>query len=304
MEAVKAMTECTLCPRNCHADRAGGERGFCGMTDRLRVARAALHMWEEPCLSGTGDYMPGSGTVFFSGCTLRCVYCQNHDIAAGSFGKEISTDRLADIFLELQDKGAANINLVTPGHFTCQIIRALDKVKHKLHIPVVDNTGGYEKPETLKLFDGYVDIYLTDFKYMDSGLAAKYSKAPDYPVVAKAALAEMIRQTKGKLVFEDGMMKKGIIVRHLMLPGQLMDSKRIVRYVYETYGNRVYLSLMNQYTPLAHVRDIPELNCRVKKKSYDKLLDFAIDLGITQAFIQSGETAAESFILSFECEGV
>lgn len=295
---------CVICPRKCGVMRDLGQTGFCMMSSEIKVARAALHMWEEPCISGVGENAPGSGTVFFSGCTLRCVYCQNHHIAAGSFGKVISKERLADIFLELQDKGAANINLVTPTHFTPQIVKALDMVKDRLEIPVVHNTSGYERVETLKMLYGYVDIYLTDFKYMDSALAEKYSKAPDYPQIAKAALEEMVRQTGTPKFNASGMMEKGVIVRHLMLPGRLMDSKKIVRYVYETYGDKVYLSLMNQYTPLPHVKDIPELNCRVKKKSYDKLIDFAIELGVTNAFIQSGETAKESFIPSFECEGV
>lgn len=304
MDLKENMNICTLCPRQCRVNRLQGKTGFCLMPAQLRVARAALHMWEEPCISGTGEAAPGSGTVFFSGCTLRCVYCQNYDIAAGSFGKEITVERLADIFLELQEKGAANINLVTPTHYTPQIIRALDMVKHRLHIPVLSNTSGYECVQTLKMFDGYVDIYLTDFKYWDNTLAEKYSNAPDYPEVAKSALAEMVRQTGLPVFDSSGMMQKGVIVRHLMLPGQLLDSKHIVRYVYETYGDRVYLSLMNQYTPLEHVRDIPELNCKVKKKSYDKLVDFAIGLGVQNAFIQGGEAAKESFIPSFECEGV
>lgn len=295
---------CMLCPRKCGADRKNNKTGFCLMPETIKVARAALHMWEEPCISGTGKDAPGSGTVFFSGCTLRCVYCQNYDIAAGTYGKEITVERLGNIFLELQEKGAANINLVTPTHYTPQIIRALDLVKHRMNIPVLSNTSGYECVETLKMFEGYVDIYLTDFKYMDSVLAERYSRAADYPDVTKAALSEMVRQT-GLPEFDDhGMMKKGVIVRHLMLPGQLLDSKRIVRYIYETYGDLVYLSLMNQYTPLEHVKNIPELNCRVKKKSYNKLVDFAIGLGVSNAFIQGGEAAQESFIPAFECEGV
>lgn len=315
------MTEgCNLCPRKCGVRRDLGEIGFCQMTSQLQAARAALHMWEEPCISGCGDNAPGSGTVFFSGCTLRCIYCQNYHIAAGHFGKAISVERLGDIFLELQDKGAANINLVTPTHFTSQIIRAMDKVKHKLVIPIVHNTSGYECVETLKMLEGYIDIYLTDFKYMDSHLAAKYSMAPDYPQVAKAALAEMYRQTGVPAFFDreqntvnryshrlcglPGMMYKGVIVRHLMLPGQLLDSKKIIRYIYQTYQDHVYLCLMNQYTPLSQVADIAELNCRVKKKSYDRLVDFAINLGINKAYIQSGDTAQESFIPAFECEGI
>lgn len=309
------LEKCMLCPRACGVDRAAGDTGFCKMPADLYVARAALHMWEEPCISGNmGDEslqkafgpVPGSGTVFFSGCTLRCVYCQNYEIAAGSFGKAISTKRLGEIFLELQDQGALNINLVTPTHYTLQIIEALDQVKHKLHIPVVSNTSGYESVEKLKLLDGYIDIYLTDFKYMNPGLAAKYSKAPDYPEVAKKALDEMVRQVGVPVFFEDKpeIMKSGVIVRHLLLPGQLLDSKKVIRYVYETYGDQVYLSIMNQYTPLPQVSDMPELNCKVKKKSYDKLIDFAVNLGVTKAYTQSGEAVGESFIPAFKCEGV
>ena len=256
---------------------------------------------EEPCISGSR----GSGTVFFSGCTLRCVFCQNYKIASGSYGETISTKRLAAIFLELQQQGAANINLVTPTHFLPQIIEALDYVKHDhLHIPVVYNTSGYENTESLKMLEGYVDIYLPDFKYMDAGLAGKYSNAPDYPETAKAALAEMVRQTGSPVFSEDGMMKKGVIVRHLMLPGQLMDSKHVVKYLYETYGDRIFMSLMNQYTPLEQVKNIPELNRTVKKQSYKKLIDYALALGVSQAFIQEGETAKESFIPDFECQGI
>lgn len=207
--------------------------------------------------------------------------------------------------MELQQQGAANINLVTPTHFQPQIIEALDDVRGgRLHIPVVYNTSGYENIESLKMLEGYVDIYLPDFKYMDAGLAGKYSKAPDYPETAKAALAEMVRQT-GKPVFAaDGMMKSGVIVRHLMLPGQLMDSKHIVKYLYETYGDMIYMSLMNQYTPLEQVKNIPELNRTVKKQSYRKLIDYALSLGVSQAFIQEGGTAKESFIPDFKCQGI
>lgn len=293
----------------CGVQRDQGELGFCGMPNDLYVARAALHMWEEPCISGnfgdkTDKTIRGSGTVFFSGCTLRCIYCQNYQIAAGKYGKKVTTERLSEIFLELQAQGAANINLVTPTHYTDQIIRALDKIKHQLHIPVVSNTSGYERVETLKMLEGYVDIYLTDFKYMNPDLAEKYSKASDYPEVAKAALAEMVRQTKSPVFDAHGYMKSGVIVRHLLLPGQLLDSKRIVRYVYETYGDDIYLSLMNQYTPLPQVKEIPELNCKVKRKSYEKLVDFALDLGVTNGYTQSGEAISESFIPDFNMLGI
>lgn len=303
-EMKKLLSECRLCPRNCGADRLSGKTGFCGMDGGLYAARAALHMWEEPCISGTS----GSGTVFFTGCTLRCIYCQNYEIAAGACGQPISVGRLAEIFIELQQKGAANINLVTPTHFVPYIIEALDLAKsghgQKLQIPVVYNTSGYERAETLKLLDGYIDIYLPDFKYMDRELAGRYSKAEDYPDRVKEALAEMVRQAGEPCFFDDGMMKSGVIVRHLMLPGRLMDSKHIVKYLYETYGDQIYISLMNQYTPLRHVMDIPELNRTVKKKSYDKLIDYALSLGVVNAYIQEGPTAKESFIPPFNGEGL
>lgn len=295
---------CRLCPRMCGVRRSEGRMGLCGMDGKLRVARAALHMWEEPCISGTA----GSGTVFFSGCTLRCIFCQNYKIAAGAYGKEITADRLSEIFIELQQKGAANINLVTPTHYMPHIADALAAAKNRpdtpLTIPVVYNTSGYERVESLRLLDGLVDIYLPDFKYMDSTLAARCSKAPDYPARAKEAIKEMVRQTGPPVFFENGMMKSGVIVRHLLLPGQLMDSKHIVRYLYESYGDTIYISLMNQYTPLPQVAHIPELNCTVRKKSYEKLIDYAIGLGVTNAFIQEGETAKESFIPPFDTEGL
>lgn len=296
-------TGCKLCPRACGANRSFGQRGFCGETDKVRVSRAALHMWEEPCISGE----EGSGTVFFTGCTLRCVYCQNYHISNGEIGKEISIERLAQIFLELQEQRANNINLVTPTQFTPQIIQALDIAKKNgMKLPVVFNTSGYETVENLKKLDGYVDIYLPDFKYLDRERAAKYSAAGDYPEVVKSAVAEMVRQT-GKPQFDErGMMIKGVIVRHLLLPGCLPDAKRIVKYLYETYGNDIYMSLMNQYTPLETLdkEKFPELNRKISKRAYDVLVDYAIDLGVEQAFIQEGDTAQESFIPAFTLEGV
>lgn len=297
---MQELENCMLCPRECGVNRLAGQLGFCRMPAQVKAARAALHFWEEPCISGEN----GSGAVFFSGCTLRCVFCQNHEIAEGRGGKAISPERLSAIFLELQEQGAENINLVTPTHYTPQIIRALDRVKGKLSIPVVYNTSGYEKEETLRRLEGYVDIYLPDFKYMSSELSARWSKAPDYSARAKAALAEMVRQT-GKPVFaENQLMKRGVIVRHLLLPGQLLDSRRIIRYLYETYGDDIYISMMNQYTPLAQVKDIPELNRRVKRQSYDRLIDYALELGVTRGFIQEGGTAEESFIPAFDGKGI
>ena len=295
---------CTLCPRNCAVDRTLGERGVCGQTSELKVARAALHMWEEPCISGES----GSGTVFFSGCSLHCVFCQNQEIANGTVGKEISVERLAEIFLELQEKGANNINLVTPGHFVPQIKEALLLAKKKgMTLPIVYNTSSYESLDTIKSLDGFVDIYLPDFKYMSEELAKKYSHAADYAKVVKENLAEMVRQT-GMPVFdergEEGLIKRGTIVRHLLLPGCLEDSKAVIRYLYETYGNQIYISIMSQFTPLPHVAEFPELNRKVTEEEYEELVDFAIELGVEQGFIQEEDVASDSFIPDFNCEGV
>lgn len=296
------MSLCDLCPRNCRVDRKAGEKGFCQVAGtKIKAARAALHMWEEPCISG----IKGSGTVFFSGCPLRCVYCQNRDIARAGAGKDIPLERLAQIFLELQEKGAENINLVTPTHYTPEIILAVKQAKdHGLRLPVVYNCSGYEKPETLRMLAGIVDIYLTDFKYMDKEAAKKYSHAPDYPETAKKALQEMVSQQPEPVFDEREMMKKGVIVRHLLLPGHLNNAKAVVRYVYETYGNQVFLSLMNQYTPLPGMENWPELNRRVTRREYERLLDFALELGVENGFFQEGRTAEESFIPAFDCEGV
>lgn len=275
--------------------------GYCGVKHTLRVARAALHFWEEPCISGE----EGSGAVFFTGCNLRCVYCQNYHIARAEQGKEITAERLSDIFLELQEQKANNINLVTPTHYVPQIIEALGNAREKgLKLPVVYNCGGYESTETLKRLEGLVDIYLPDFKYMDPVRAKKYSRAEDYPERAKAALAEMVRQQPKAEFDSRGILKKGVIVRHLMLPGGIKDSKAVVRYLYETYGDQIYVSLMNQYTPLPQAEKYPELTRKLKKFEYDRLVDYAISLGVSNGFIQEGETAEESFIPAFTNEGV
>ena len=292
--------KCSLCPRLCLADR-NITTGYCGVKNTLRVARAALHFWEEPCLSGE----EGSGAVFFTGCNLRCVFCQNYEIARAEQGKEITIERLTEIFLELQDQNANNINLVTATHYAPQVVEALRAAKEKgLHIPVVYNCGGYESVETLKMLEGLVDIYLPDFKYLDSERAKRYSRAEDYPEIAKKALAEMVRQQPEAVFDERGIMEKGVIVRHLMLPGGIKDSKAVVNYLYETYGDQIFLSLMNQYTPLPHVAEYPEINRKLKKFEYDRLVDYAIFLGVENGFIQEGETAKESFIPAFTNEGV
>lgn len=298
------ISPCDLCPRECRAARAEGQTGFCLVDDRIRVARAALHKWEEPCLSGEN----GSGAVFFTGCSLRCVYCQNYEISSGRRGKEISVQRLAQIFLNLQEKGAANINLVTPDHYLTGVVEAIALARGRgLGLPIVYNCSGYEKQTAIEILSGIVDIYLTDFKYMDPVLAGRLSFAPDYPVVAKRALAEMV-ETVGEPVFdEQGMMRKGVIVRHLLLPGHRKNTKEVIRYVHETYGDRVYLSLMNQYTPFDRLQENAEdkeLCRKVTKREYEDVVDYAISLGVRNAFIQEGDTAKESFIPDFDGEGV
>ena len=296
------LRDCILCPRECHVDRTVDGIGYCNESEELVVARASLHMWEEPCISGES----GSGTVFFSGCAMGCVYCQNHNIACGLAGKKITIGRLSDILIELEQQGANNINLVTPSHYVPQIIDAIITAKEKgLHIPILYNCSGYEKVETLKLLEGYVDIYLPDMKYMDPLPAAKYSNCEDYFTYASNAVQEMVRQVGEPVFDERGIMKKGVIVRHLTLPGYLKDSKNIIKYLYETFGDTIYISIMNQYTPILNQCDeFPELQRNISEEEYNELVDYAIDLGIENAFIQEGETALESFIPEFNEEGV
>jgi len=291
---------CRLCPRRCGADRSSA-MGFCGESDVLRVARASLHPWEEPPLSGK----KGSGTVFFSGCNLGCIFCQNHAIAHESRGKEISAERLAEIFLELQEKGASNINLVTAVHFTPHVIRALDLAKQNgLSLPVVYNSGGYESVETLRRLEGYIDVYLPDYKYRDPILAKRLSGAYDYPQVAEMALHEMVSQIGDCAFDENGMMTRGVIVRHLVLPKHTDDSMAVLAYLYETYGDRIWISIMSQYTPIRQYEKYPELSRKLTTYEYGKVVKFAQKLGIRNGFLQSGEAAKESFIPSFEGEGV
>ena len=295
------MKECRICPRNCGADRLHGKTGFCKAGSSLRIARAALHMWEEPCISGK----EGSGAVFFSGCSLGCGFCQNGSISRGQSGKIITENRLVEIFFELQEKNANNINLVTAGQYLPQVAKAIRSAKKQgLKIPVVYNSSGYEKTEMLKLLEGLVDIYLPDFKYRDSALAQKYSFAADYVEVAEKALKEMVRQV-GEPVFDDrGMMQKGVIVRHLLLPGHVKDSKNVLKYLLDTYGDSIYISIMNQYTPMPAMKNDPLLSRKVTQREYERLIDYGISLGLINGFIQEGETAKESFIPDFNGEGI
>lgn len=288
--------ECTLCPRNCKVNRNNGEVGFCGAENTVKIARAELHFWEEPCISGEN----GSGTVFFSCCNMKCVYCQNYCISTENKGREVTCDDLSAEFLKLQDKGANNINLVTPTHFVPQIIKALDLAKEKgLILPIVYNCGGYERAETIKLLSGYVDVYMPDMKYFSDKYAVRYSAAPDYFNNAKNALEEMFRQVGKPMFNESGIMQKGVIVRHMMLPGLLFDTKKIIDYLYNTYKDDIYISLMSQYTPMPNVENIPELNRKISEKQYEAMVDYALGIGIKNAFVQDGSSATESFIPDF-----
>lgn len=294
---------CTLCPRKCGAERDSGARGFCGETAQLKVARAGLHYWEEPCISGTR----GSGAVFFSGCVMRCVFCQNYDISSRGVGKAISEERLAEIFLELQAQGAHNINLVNPTHFTPQIIRALELAKSRgLTVPVVWNSGGYELPETLRRLEGLVDVYLPDVKYFSDELSAGLSSAPNYFLTALSAVDEMLRQT-GKPVFDgDGMLLRGTVVRHLVLPWQYRDSIEVIERIGARYGKNILFSLMSQYTPFGSVRTDPALsryNRRITTFEYKKALSAVLDAGL-EGFMQEKSSAREEYTPVFDFTGV
>ena len=301
MKNMNKYENCLLCPRKCGINRRTGQTGVCGVSSEIKVARAALHYWEEPCISGKR----GSGAVFFSGCSLHCVFCQNREISDGKEGKVISKERLSDIFMELAGKGANNINLVTPGQYIPDIVWAVNNAKSRgMKLPIIYNTSGYENVTELKLLEGIVDVYLPDFKYMDSTLSAMYSRAKDYPSVAKQALSEMVRQ-QPDVVIDDatGLIQKGVIVRQLLLPGHVNDAKAVLKYLYDTYHDHVYISMMSQFTPIA-LKDYPEINRTVTKREYERLVNYALEIGITNAFIQEGDVAKDSFIPAFDCEGV
>ena len=298
------LSACELCPRRCRADRAAGERGVCGATDTLRLARAALHFWEEPPISGEA----GSGTVFFSGCPLKCAYCQNHEISTGNFGIDVSPERLTQIMLELQDQGALNINLVTATHYAHLLPEAIATARARgLAIPIVYNTSGYERVEAVRELDDLVDIWLTDFKYADAELGCALSHVPDYPSVAQSALIEMARQLErhgGGAARADGTWTRGIIVRHLVLPGHAEDSCRVLDLIWDAVGD-VPISVMNQYTPNAAMRAAGgELARAVTREEYERVLDHADDLGFTQMFWQEGGAVDESFTPPFDTTGV
>lgn len=290
---------CTLCPRRCGVDRTRGERGMCRMTSRLVLARAALHDWEEPCISGT----TGSGAVFFSGCPLGCAYCQNGEIANGLHGASVEDGRLTEIFFELRDAGAHNINLVTPTHFAPTIVKAIRQArKDGFSLPFVYNTSGYESRETLRALDGLIDIYLTDLRYARAVTAAAYSHAPDYPAVARAALTEMVRQTGSAVMNGEGLMTRGTIVRILLLPGHLADAKLSLLHLAKHYRDSIFVSIMQQYTPPAGMK--PPLDRRVTEAEYASLVRYAESLGFPNAYTQEREAADESYIPPFDLTGV
>lgn len=300
MNYSKIYENCSLCPRNCHIDRTSSF-GFCQSSSQIKAARAALHHWEEPCISGTR----GSGAIFFSGCTLRCCFCQNYNISSETYGKEISEQKLAQIFLELQNQGAHNINLVTATQYLPSILNALDLIKNQLHIPVVYNSSGYEKPETIRLLKDYVDIYLPDLKYFNSELSRKYSKAEDYFEIASCAIKLMIEQTGAPVFDSDGMLQKGVIVRHLVLPNCRKDSITLLHWIKEALPDKSYLiSLLSQYTPFYKSHEYPELNRRITTYEYESVLKEAISLGLVDGFMQEKSSAKEEYTPPFNLEGL
>ncbi len=290
------MTEkCNICPRKCNADRTEGV-GVCSVGDDIKIARAAPHFWEEPCISGT----KGSGTVFFSGCNMKCVFCQNYEISSGGHGKVITPERLTEIYGELISQGVHNINLVTPTHFSRQILKTLER---PLSVPVVYNSGGYDSVETLKMLEGKVQIYLPDMKYMSYSVSEKYSRAKDYPEVAKSAIREMFRQTGEFVIDDDGIMQKGVIIRHLMLPGQLEDTLDVIDWVSDEFGDKVIFSLMSQFTPNEKCT-LPELQQTITQDEYNKAVDYMYLCGIENAYVQDFSSAKKEYTPPFDFSGV
>lgn len=323
MNALDMLNECTLCHRDCKVNRNNNQIGFCKASNKVLIAKASLHLWEEPPIS-QGN---GSGTVFFSHCNLKCVFCQNHDISQGIevnissstsnitiqnsineasiTGMEVSIERLSEIFLELQEKGANNINLVTPTHYVPQIIEALKIAKkNKLTIPILYNTNSYDSLKTIKSLNGYIDVYLPDFKYFNEKYAIKYSSANDYASNALEVIDEMINQVGEPKFDSKGNILKGVIVRHLMLPGLLFDSKKVIDLIYNRYGDKIYISLMNQYVPMFKACVYPEINKPLNPKHYDSLINYAAELGVINGFIQDEGTNISDFIPSFNLDGV
>lgn len=324
MNYLSLLDECTLCNRNCKINRNANKIGFCKASNKVKIARASLHLWEEPPIS-QGN---GSGTVFFSYCNLKCVFCQNynisqgfeykspqyasnnakprnHNVEASVTGMEISIERLSEIFLELQAKGANNINLVTPTHYVPQIIEAIKIAKkNKLTIPILYNTNSYDSIETIKLLNGYIDVYLPDFKYFNNKYAIRYSNVDEYASNATNVINEMINQVGEPKFDSKGNIIKGVIVRHLMLPGLLFDSKKVIDFLYNKYGDNIYISLMNQYVPMFNACNYPEINKPLNSKHYDSLINYALEIGIKNGFIQDEGANTSDFIPTFNLEGI
>ncbi|VBB07003.1 radical sam [Lucifera butyrica] len=298
---ISVLSDCRLCPRRCRVNRTRAEKGYCGAGVLPKIALVSLHHGEEPCLSGSG----GAGTVFFSHCNLHCHFCQNHKISQEGYGREVSIDRLAEIFCEQEQRGAHNVSLVTPTQFTPQIIEALRTAKQQgFSLPVVYNTNGYETVETVEMLGPWVDIFLPDLKYAANDYSITYSEGPGYFHYASRAIAKMVELTGPPRFDDQGIMQKGVIVRHLVLPGLRKDSQRILDWLWQTFGHTVYISLMNQYTPLYNAGQHQELNRTVTTREYDRLIEYALTLGIENAFIQEGRATGSQFVPSFNLAGV
>ena len=292
------MGVCNLCPRQCNVDRSANV-GYCNVGEKFKIGKIMKHMWEEPCISGDN----GSGAIFFAGCNMGCFYCQNEKLSKGLVGKEYSEDELVEEMLKLQDMGCNNINLVTPTHYSDRLKSVIIKAKAEgLTLPIVYNTSSYEKVESLKNLEGLIDIYLPDLKYLDAEASKEYSNAANYPGIARLAIDEMVRQVKTCEFTNEGVMKKGVIVRHLVLPGRVEESKKVIEYLYDRYGDTIYISIMNQYTPYGKAKEDALLKRPITEEEYDEVVEHAIFIGVENGFIQEGETCSESFIPEFTSE--
>ena len=295
------LSSCQLCPRRCGVNRLQGQKGWCGAGAEVRVALVSLHPWEEPCIAGDR----GAGTVFFSHCNLGCIFCQNYEISHEGQGEEISGERLTQVFLEQQSRGASTLDLVTPVHYAPQILAALDRAKQQgFSLPVVWNSSGYESTELIEALKGYVDVFLPDLKYREAASAERYSHAADYFPAAAAAIGKMVELAGPPVFDEDGLMRRGVLVRHLVLPGHRKESMQLLDWLWESFGNRIWLSLMNQFTPMHHTADYPEINRRLTTFEYDSVVNHALDIGITQCYMQEGKTASVKFVPDFDGSGV
>lgn len=298
---LEELINCKLCPRNCGVNRLKNRIGFCGANGYIKIAKVSLHKWEEPCISGT----KGSGTIFFSNCNLKCIFCQNHTISSDNFGKEITIERLSNIFLEQQEKGAHNINLVSPIHYIPQIKAALYTAKIKgLKLPIIFNTNSYANIQSIKSLNGYIDVYLPDLKYFSNKYAIKYSNAPNYFKYASQNIKEMIKQVGKVTLDKNGIITKGVIIRHLMLPGLLFDTKKIMDYIKNNFSDSVYISLMNQYTPMYKANKFSELNRKLNPKHYNSMINYCLSIGLNNGFIQDSGTSSEKFVPDFNLKGI